>query len=123
MAARIMEDLYEQAGGDPVPADIQFSVHVRVDYELLVLVGGLRDAFAYADTMEPCYTPHGKELAEYIANFVESYNWSNPDDRHDRRFVHSVRLLMEVEWRTIFWTPGEIRHLSDWAHADLADLG
>jgi hypothetical protein len=109
LAERILLDLLTVPRSPGIPADADFSIRVISNTVVHVEVGGLSDEFIFADYTDTKYSTPAISLRERIMQFVETYNWSNKDDLRDRRFIPSVRLLAEREYRSIFWTPGEVR--------------
>jgi hypothetical protein len=107
LAERILADL-PSAGTGPLPADAEFSIHVLAEVMLQVRVGGLRDEFMFVNRATRLYSSRAKQLIAYLARFMQSYDWTNPEDLTDWRFFSSVYLLPESEFRRGSWSPGVI---------------
>jgi hypothetical protein len=109
LAERMIADLSSEPRLPGIPEEGIFSIRVISGVMLCVEVGGLPDEFIFADYTDTKYSTPANALRGRIMQFIETYNWTNKNDSNDRRFVTSVRLLAEAEYRTIFWTPGEVR--------------
>jgi hypothetical protein len=108
LAERILADL-PPAGTEKIPDGTQFGLHVMADVLLHLQVGGMADGFSFADRTTRRYSDQAIDLINYLGRRVESYNWTNPSDPTDRRFVSSVYLWAESGFRSIFWVPGVLR--------------
>ncbi|SMD14550.1 hypothetical protein [Kibdelosporangium aridum] len=108
LAERIITEL-PSAGAENIPVGTEFSIHVMVGVLLHVYVGGLSDEFTFSDRTSGRHSEQATELGNALTRIVESYGWTNPSDPTDRRFVCSVYLLAESDFRSSFWTPGVVR--------------
>jgi hypothetical protein len=109
LAMRVIVDLASAPRFPGMPAQGIFSARILSGLALQVEVGGMPDDFLFADYTDANYSTPANALRERIMRFVETYNWFNRRHPRDRRFIPSVRLLPESEYRSIFWTPGQVR--------------
>lgn len=109
LAERMIVELSRATNVDGAPASAEFSIHVIANVLLNVYVGGLPDDFTFADRPSRRHSAEAKALLRELDEVVGSYDWSNPADPTDRRFVYGVHLLAEADFRSVFWTPGVIR--------------
>jgi hypothetical protein len=89
--------------------EAKFSIHVMAGVLLHLHVGGLPDEFTFSDKTTRRYSKAAIELIDCLTHIVESYSWRNAADPTDRRFVCSIYLLAESDFRNAHWTPGVVR--------------
>jgi hypothetical protein len=107
LAERILVDL-PLYGSEGLLFGAECSIHVLVGVVLQAQIGRLPDEFAFSGRATHRYSREGVGLIVSLTRFMESYNWTNPDDPTDRRFFTSVYLLAESEYRSGYWSPDVI---------------
>ncbi|MFD1044764.1 hypothetical protein ACFQ1S_03715 [Kibdelosporangium lantanae] len=106
---RVLVDLASTPRFPGIPVHGVFAVRILSGLVLQVEVGGLSDEFLFSDYTDSNHSTPAIDMRARIMRFVETYNWFNRKYPRDRRFITSVRLLAESEYRSIFWTPGQVR--------------
>src|SRR5690242_14512416 len=83
LAERMIADLSTNPRFQGIPTEATFSIRVVSGIFLYVEVGGLSDEFIFADYTDTKYSTPAIALRERIMAFIETYNWTNSDDRYD----------------------------------------
>jgi hypothetical protein len=104
LAVRIRDDLMSRVGAPPIPDDVEFAMLAIGNVLLHVTIAGLGDRFTFADTVTHALSEDARYLMKHVYDFIDEYNWVNPEDLKDRRFFCTVFVAAEVEYRNLFWT-------------------